>query len=272
VVSVFSRRMFLFALLVLFTLAVLTVQARSEDRREIGFLGSLLVAALSPVQAAMTRVSDAVASGWRSLSEIGELRAENRRLRRQVEMLSEEVNRLREQAREAERLERLLDLARSLPHRTVAARVIARSPNAWYSTVLLDRGSKNGISMNDPVLTPSGLVGRVMEVGPASARVLLISDPRSAVGALVQRSRDIGVVQGLGGGHLSMRYLCRSAEVQEGDLVVTSGLGGVFPRGLPVGTIVRVTKDESGLFQEAEVQPAADLDRLEEVLVLLKGK
>ncbi|MDR5694051.1 MAG: rod shape-determining protein MreC [Armatimonadota bacterium] len=270
--SVVSRRMVLFALLVLFALAVLTVQARSEDRREIGFLGTLVVAAMTPVQAALARVSEAVASTWRALSEIGELRVENQQLRRQVEMLSEEIHRLREQAREAERLERILGLARSLPQRTIAARVIARSPNAWYHTILLDRGSRSGISVNDPVLAPSGLVGRVMEVTPASARVLLISDPRSAVGALVQRSRDVGVVQGLGEGRLSMRYLTRSAEVQEGDLVVTSGLGGIFPRGLFIGTIVTVTKDESGLFQEAEVRPGADLDRLEEVLVVLQGR
>jgi len=118
-------------------------------------------------------------------------------------------------------------------------------------------------------VTADGVVGRVIEVTSGAARVLLIADSRSAVGVLVQRSRDLAVVEGRSGRTLHMKYLSRTTQVQSGDLVITSGQGGIFPGGLVVGRITRVVKEEGELMQEAEVEPAAALDRLEEVLILL---
>src|SRR3989442_1297444 len=135
--------------------------------------------------------------------------------------------------------------------------------------VQVDRGSRDGVRRNAPVVTADGVVGRVIEVTLTTSRVLLIVDSRSAVGALVQRSRDLAVVEGRSERVLHLKYLSRTAQVEPGDLVVTSGQGGVFPKGLVVGRITRVVQEEGEYLQEAQVEPAAALDRLEEVLILL---
>lgn len=263
------RRVAVFLVLVLFTLVLLSSQSRSADRRNVGIIGQAILTILLPVQAGMVRIADGISGMWERFTEIGRLRVENARLRAQVEALNREVARLREQATAAQRLERLLDLRAQVSYNGLAGRVIGRDPSRWFSTVVIDRGSRDGVTRNAPVVTPEGVVGRVIEVTPFASRVLLIVDARSAVGVLVQRSRDAAVVEGQGTDRLHLLYLSRAAQVEAEDLLVTSGLGGVFPRGLLVGRIMSVKREEGALLQEAEVEPAAQLGRLEEVLILL---
>jgi len=263
------RRIAIFLVLLLFVLVLLSSQTRTADRRQVGPVGTALLTALMPLQAGMFRVADAASGVWDTFAEIGRLRVENARLRTQVENLNREVAELREQASSAERLERLLEFRRQLSYQATAARVIGRDASRWFTTLVVDRGSRDGVRRNAAVVTPDGVVGRVIEVTPMASRVLLISDSRSAVGVLIQQSRDAGVVEGVGGFRLHLKYLSRAARINEGDLVVTSGLGGVFPRGLVVGRIANVIREEGELLQEAEVEPAAQLDRLEEMLILL---
>lgn len=263
------RRVLVFIGLFLVASVVLTNQVRSPDRRQVGPLGAVVLAILMPIQTAMVRVVDGAERTWALYTEIGLLRVDNARLRQQVDGMRAEMSRLREQALATQRLERLLQLRGQFPYRTAAARVIGRDPTAWFNTLVVDRGARDGISRNAPVATTEGLVGRVIEVTATTARVLLIADSRSAVGVLIQGSREAGVAEGRGGMTLHLRYLSRSAPVRVGDVAVTSGLGGIFPRGLIVGRIVKLMKEESGLLQEAEVAAAAPLDRVEEVLILL---
>src|SRR3990170_2874918 len=263
------RRVAAFLALFFFVVVLLTTQIRTSDQRAIGPLGTLVLTALLPVQAGMVRIAESVESLWEQFTEIGRLRVENARLRAQVDVLSREAAALREQAFAAGRLERLLALREQVTYRSVAARVITRDPSRWFTTLTVDQGGRDGVARNSPVVTPDGVVGRVIEVTATASRVLLIADSRSALGVLIQRSRDAGVVEGRGSGTLHLKYLSRAAVVKRGDMVVTSGLGGVFPRGLVVGRITSVTREEGALLQEAEVEPAAALDRLEEVLILL---
>ena len=263
------RRIAIFLVLVLFTLVLLSSQTRTADRREVGAVGTAILTVLLPVQAGMVRLADGIGQVWERFTEIGRLRVENARLRAQVDGLNREVAGLREAAAAAERLERLLQLRAQVNYHGVAARVIGRDPSRWFSTLVIDRGSRDGLARNAPVVTPDGVVGRVIEVTPFASRVLLIADARSAVGVLVQDSRDAAVVEGRGMERLHLKYLSRAARVEAGDLLVTSGLGGVFPRGLVVGRIISVVREEGALLQEAEVEPAAQLGRLEELLVLL---
>lgn len=263
------RRIAVFLVLLLVTLVLLTSQTRTADRREVGAFGTTVLTLLLPVQSAMVQVSNAVGDVWSRLAEIGALRRENARLRARLEALERDVAALREDAARARRLERLLGFREQGARRALAARITARDPSRWFSTVVVDRGSRDGVRRNAPVVTPEGAVGRVIEVTPLAARVLLIADSRSAVGVVIQPSRDAAVVEGRGGRLLHLRYLSRTARVDPGDLVVTSGLGGVFPRGLVVGKIMRIVREEGELLQEAEVEPAAALDRLEDVLILL---
>lgn len=261
-------RSILFVVVLLAVLALLTGQVRGEDRRRLGPLGRTVLTALAPLQAAMARVADSVARGWELYTEIGRLRSENTRLREVVQRLSGEVTRLRETAQAAERLESLLAFRTQTPYRVVAARVVGRDPAHWFATIVVDRGSTNGVTRNAPVVTGEGAAGRVIEVTPFTARVLLLSDPRSAVGVILQTSREIGVVEGSGQGDLQLKYVSRSTAVPPGDVVITSGQGGVFPPGIVVGRLVSL-RSGSAVFREGTVRPAADLSRIEEVLILL---
>jgi rod shape-determining protein MreC len=152
--------------------------------------------------------------------------------------------------------------------RLVAAEVIGRDPSNFLEYILIDRGSSDGITANMPVVTSQGLVGRIVEVYPRSSRVLLITDPSSSVNALIQSSRATGVVQGQTDGSLVMRYIQQGEEVKVGDLVLTSGLGGHFPKRLIVGQVTSVRQRDVEPFQEAEVKPTVQFNHLEIVLII----
>ncbi len=265
------RRVGLFAALLLASLVLFSWQLRAPDRRAVGPAGRAVLSVVLPAQVLLSRAADAVSRSWRALNEIGQLRAENARLRAEVERLQRELAQLEEVSAEVQRLRRLVGFRPPASLGTVAARVVSRDPSRWYTTLTVDRGSRDGVARNDPVVTAEGLVGRVLEVYPHTSRVLLVTDPRSSVGVLVQTTRDPGVVEGTSTGQLRLRYLSRSSPLRDGDVLVTSGLGGIFPRGLRVGVVRKVVRTAGALFQEADVQPAADLSRLEEVLVVVRA-
>ena len=264
------RRTIFFLVMLLAVLVLLTGQVRGEDRRSLGPLGTGVLTALAPLQTVMARVADSLSRSWQLYTEIGRLRVENARLREEVQRLTREVTRLRETAQAARRLETLLAFKLQTPYRVVAARVVGRDPASWFATIVVDRGSADGVVRNSAVVTAEGAVGRVIETTPFTARVLLLSDPRSAVGVILQHSREIGVVEGNGQGDLQIKYLSRASVVPPGDIVITSGQGGVFPRGIVVGRLQTLHAAASGaVFREGTVRAAVDLGRLEEVLILL---
>jgi rod shape-determining protein MreC len=261
-------RSILFIVVLLAVLVLLTGQVRGEDRRRLGPLGRTVLTVLTPLQIALARVADSVARGWELYTEIGRLRTENARLREEVQRLSGDVTRLRETAQAAQRLESLLAFRAQTPYRVVAARVVGRDPARWFATIVVDRGSTDGVARNAPVVTGEGAAGRVIEVTPFSARVLLLSDPRSAVSVILQTSREIGVVEGMGEDDLQLKYVSRATAVPANEVVITSGQGGVFPPGIVVGRLITL-RSSSAIFREGTVRPAADLSRIEEVLILL---
>jgi len=265
------RRFIVFLVLAITALAVLTEQIRTPDRRRIGWAGQAVEFAIAPAAAVLSRVESVVVGAWSFLHEIGTLRTENARLRREVGLLREENGRLLPAGEENARLRALLAFKQQQPYETIAARVIGRDPSDWFSTVVVDRGTAAGIRRNDAVLTSDGLVGHVIEAGPSWTRVVLLPDPRSAVGVVVVRSREAGVAEGQGQPALRVKYLSRTADVQPGDEVVTSGLGEIYPRGLVVGTVTGVSRAAGDLFEDAIVRPAADLAHLEEVLIIVRG-
>ena len=266
------RQLLLVGVVLLATLGMLTVQVRLPERRAVGPMGTLVLAVMGPAQTGLSRVADGLARLWRPFSDISRLRSENARLHEEVERLSAEVSRLREQAQATQRLERLLAFRTQAPGRAIGARVIGRDGTQWFAVIVVDRGSQDGVRRNDTVVSAEGLVGRVLTVTPSTSQVLLISDTRSAVGVILQQSREAGVVEGLGQALLRLKYVTRAREVPVGEVVVTSGQAGVFPRGLPVGTILSVTRAEGGFYQEAAVRPAVALDQLEDVLILIESR
>lgn len=150
----------------------------------------------------------------------------------------------------------------------VVALVLARDLTHWRSSLVVSRGSADGIVAHQPVTSPAGLVGQIIDVAPHVSRVLEINDPDSRVSCLLQRTRQPGILAGSVFGGLWLQWLPPDADVQIGDRVITSGLGPVYPKGLSVGTVEAVEPDPSGVFKQALVKPATALDRLEEVIIL----
>jgi rod shape-determining protein MreC len=225
---------------------------------------------LSPVQFALERLVRPLrqalsgVGGWFSLrSDNAALSAENLTLRNQIVLL--------EEARlENETLRRQLDFKSAVPSYTMLpAEVIGRDPSVLLQFLIIDRGSADGIAEAMPVLTAEALVGRISEVSTHSAKVMLISDPSSSVSCVIQRTRATGVVQGYPENKLVMRYIPQGDTVAVGDMVLTSGLGGNFPKRLVVGQVERVASVDVEMFQEATVKPAVSLADLEVVMVLL---
>ncbi|HWP34073.1 MAG TPA: rod shape-determining protein MreC, partial [Thermodesulfobacteriota bacterium] len=259
-------RALLFATALLFSgLVILT--STHEHRRDLGLLDRVALDVAAGLARGVAYGLGAVERLWSGYVALLGVRAENAALREEIARLKLRQAELAEAAAEAERLRRLLGLRERAGFSGVVATVIAVDASGWFRTVTIDRGSADGLERGLAVVTPDGVVGRTQAVASRAAKVLLITDPNSAVDALVQRSRARGVVAGRLGPELEMRYVHRTEDVQVGDLVVTSGVGGVFPKGLPIGVVSAVRKT-TGLFQSVEVTPAVDLSKLEEVLVV----
>ena len=214
---------------------------------------------------AVTQGTSGVWSGYVDLVGVKE---ENRRLQEELYQLQSEKNQHLEAVAALERLEAFLEFKKQNPYSMMTARVIGRDPTNWYRTMVIDKGEQDGVRMDMGVIAPGGVVGRVMKTAPGISQVQLLTDRSSAVAGLVQRTRDEGIIEGTERGLARIKYLPVLSEVQEGDIVLTSGLAGSFPKGLLIGRIHWVKKQERALFQEAKLTPMVDFSKLEEVLVI----
>jgi rod shape-determining protein MreC len=247
------------------SLAMLSANARHPGRLDP--LGSAFLEVIAPLQrvvAAVTTRGHELWAGYVALIGVGR---ENGRLRGRLLELERAATRRRELELMNQRLKRLLALERRLPTRAVAAEVTGRDASAWFQSLTLNKGETDGLRTGMPVLAPEGVVGRISSTSVHAARVLLLTDPNSGVDVLVQRTRVRGIVSGLLEQGATLKYVQRAEDVRVGDRVVTSGLDGIFPKGMPVGRVTRVARKNGGLFLHAEVTLAADASRVEEVLV-----
>jgi len=222
---------------------------------------SWLQRAIGGVRAVTGQLADQYVALW----NLGE---ENRQLRDEVARLRQEVTHLEEQIGAAGRRDALEAFGRELASQAMVADVIGRDPTNWYQTVLINRGQRDGLQVDMGVAVRDGVVGRVVKVMPKTAVVLLIADRNSVVPGVIQRGRDEGLIEGAGGKQLRMKYVSTLAEVQIGDLVITSGLTGTFPKEMRIGTVSAIERMPDAISQQLVLTPAVDLDRLEEVLVL----
>lgn len=227
---------------------------------------------LAPIQSIFMKIGHTFSGGARSITSLGRMAEENEALKEQVALLKGQVYRLEELRQENERLKSLLQYKDTYSQffETKTALVIGRDPGNWFGVVTLNKGSKDGILKDMPVVTPLGLAGKVVSVSENTSQVLLITDPRSGVGALVQESRVPGVLEGTtaGSGETRLIHVPKDTQLTEGQVIITSGIGGNFPKGIPIGKIVSISNEPTGLFKTATVVPFADLNRLEEVMVI----
>jgi rod shape-determining protein MreC len=266
-----AKRLFLLVVLVAVTLAAMRFSV--PERTGLSSLESKFRDVLAPVQTGLTWVG----RQGRYLvslpvSMVGAA-ARSQALEQEVERLQSEKIQLNEYLIENQRLSALLDYKKIMINNYdfMVASVISRDSGNWFGTVTLNRGSSEGVRENMSVLTPDGLVGRVIAVSASTCEVLLITDPRSGVGSLVQDTRTPGIIEGVAGrsGIARMIHIPNNAPVEAGQAVVTSGQGSVFPKGIPIGIISNIQNEPSGLFLSAEIYPFADFNNIEEVLIVI---
>jgi len=204
----------------------------------------------------------------RDLAGFRETLMENKLLRENISNLEKELLNLKEARLENERLKKLLDFKESEGHKFAPALVIAKDPSGLSDTVIIDRGRKDKIEKGMIVISGSGITGRVIETGWRISRVLLVTDYDSVFSGVVERTRDEGAVSGNMRAGLIMKYLDLGCDVKKGDKVITSGLYGIFEKGILIGEVISVEADYSGLYINAIIKPEVDIRKLEEVLVV----
>jgi len=259
------------SLLVLIALAIVGMVLNETGQLEA--LKGLALRLTTPLQARLATLTSSLSDLTQAARDLRELRQRNEELEAENARLTIENVRLEEDRAENERLRALLNFTQVNPDydykgAEVRARVIGRDPTNFQSYLIIDVGSKQGIARRMPVVTDRGLVGRISEVGPNWSKVLLIVDPSSSVSALIQTTRATGTVRGQIGGSLLMDLIPQKDAVHRGNIVLTSGMGSNFPKGLVIGQVVEVHQRDIEMFQRATVRPTVDFDRLEVVLII----
>ena len=264
--SISGARRVKIVLLALVCSIVLVLPAQS--RQLLQQVGIPLADVVAVPLRALTALEGSIQEVWNKYVALQNVHEENRLLHQQIEILRNQNHELRELAFMSHQLSALLEFKGRLNPETVAAQVIGLDSTNWYRGVVLNKGQQEGIRAEMGVLTLSGVVGRVVKATKYSSVVLLVNDPNNAVPGLIQRTRDQGIVVGTIGGRARMKYIPLLSTVQLGDVVATSGLTGAFPKGIPIGTISRIEKEDDDLFLSAEIVPEVDFTKLEEVLII----
>jgi rod shape-determining protein MreC len=256
-------------LLVLILLLVFSVLSLSLKRSPaLKKVQEMVVTMTAPGLEGLEYVGHSAKQLWQGYFYLVGVRQENAVLQRQLEEYKQREVRFQEAQQALTRLEVLLDLKRQVALPVIGARVIAYDPTLWSRSAIINQGKAQGVKEGLPVLAPQGIVGRIVAVYPEYSKVMLIVDRKSGADAMVQRTRIRGMLKGKGGNRCSLEFVPKSADVQVGDLVLSSGLVGLYPKGLVFGKVTAANKKNPGVFQEIEVTPNVDLSTLEEVLVV----
>ncbi|MDO7786257.1 rod shape-determining protein MreC [Desulforamulus aquiferis] len=264
------RSVFFLLILVGITLGVMRLT--HVERPQLTPMEAAIKDSLAPIQGVLMGISETVNQSVYSVVALGGLSGENKELREEVSELRGQLLLLEELRQENQRLRELLDYREQHEQnfRSTTASIIGRDPGNWFGIITLNKGERDGILKNMPVVTRAGLIGKVVAVSRNTAQVMLITDPRSGVGAMVQETRVPGVLEGTtsGGGATRLIHVPKDTELNAGQVVITSGVGGTFPKGIPIGRIIDISDEPAGLFKTATVVPFAELQRLEEVLII----
>jgi rod shape-determining protein MreC len=244
------------------------------NRRYISYYrpGRIAVSVIAPFQKASSKSIRFLRDIWYHYFFLVHVAEENDELKKALDKSFEKNIRYKEITLSNSRLRSLLNFEKAMTDPVLSAEVIGKDPSPWFKTVLIDKGKEDGVERSMAVVVPKGIVGQITEVSSHYSKVLLIIDPNSAVDALVQSDRARGIIKGDAAGELILKYVLRKYDIAVSDTVVSSGLDGVFPKGLAVGQVSGVFKPKAGIFQEVTVTPFVDFEKLEEVLVVLNPK
>lgn len=262
-------------------MAVLTVfllaGTVNQGKYQFAFMEQAVITLLTPIEYVLGKLGYGIRQTGSFTGQLMTVYRDNQALKTEIEELRQKDVNTTEILAENARLRTMLDYKKSVPQFDfVTAQVMARDPGTWTSIIIINRGTADGIAKDMAVVTAQGLVGNVVTVYNNAAKVQLILDPRSAVGCLVQRpeSRVAGIVEGSTSNLHAPRMIniARDADVIKSDRIITSGFGGIYPKGLLVGEVMDIVNDEGGLLKYAVLKPAVDFDRLEEVLIIVRSR
>ena len=256
-----------FVLLAVVSLTLLTWKVK--NRLPVAMFEDAVLSISRPLQQAATWTTRRLGGVWDNYIYLVNVQRDNQRLREELKWLRQENHRHLEASLQYQRLQRLLNFRDQTPLDVVAAEVIGRNSNSWTEIIYINRGTRDRVAKGLPVVTHDGLVGQVVHAAPALSQVMLLTDFRSGVDALVQRTRASGVVAGRGRNVAELRFLPVGVDLQLGDRLISSGMGGVFPKGLIIGEVKDIHRNGRQT-QQVEIQPSVDFSHLEEVLVLVK--
>ncbi len=266
----FSRKMVLIVgFIVLIAVNIIGLSVTSRRSTAFGF-ERIAISAIAPFQELVTRSLRFTRDIWRHYFYLVNVAGENHVLMHQLSQAVENKNLWHETELANARLRDLIDFQRNISERVVAAEVIGKDPSAWFKTVIIDKGEADGITRGLPVVILQGIAGQVIEVSNHYSKVMLIVDSNSAVDSLVQRTRARGIIKGESTDECRLDYVLRKNDVRIGDTIVSSGLDGVYPKGLRIGYVSQVTEHDADIFHEVIITPFVDFEKLEEVLVILE--
>lgn len=256
---------FIAALLVV---ALIMISYNLKYGTDQSFSRKIVLGAVAPVQKVLNYSITGVKDNWLRYIALVGMEAENKNLKKQINELKAVLISYQEGYQEAQRLKKLLSLSDNYNYRFTSARVIGREQSALSRTVLINKGSSDGLKAGMPVVAPPGLIGRLVDVSWHVSRVMLFIDENSNIDAIVQRNRTQGIISGAGSRGLVFKYISKTQDVKEGDVIISSGMGGVFPKGMLIGQVSRVDRQDGGLFLKITVAPYTDFSKLEEILIL----
>lgn len=239
-------------------------------KRNANFVERGVMTFFAPVMKPAARMSGFVEDAWDDYLNLVGVRQENLRMRDEIKELNARIVAAGETALINQRLEKLLGMKSSIKAPVLAVSVVGEDLSSWFRTVVIDKGSSSGIAEGMAVVAADGVVGQIVKVASTTSRVLLLTDHTSGIAATIQRSRARGVVKGKGEGLCSLEFTTREEDVKVGDIVITSGIGGVFLKGIPIGEVSMVKRGEYGIFQTVIIKPLVNLAHLEEALVVLR--
>lgn len=222
---------------------------------------------IGPMQSVVTRTASVFDTLKNDYLMLWDLREDNKRLQGLVEKYRVQLGEYREGYSLHLHYKDLLDFKEKLQFKTLSARVVGKEPAYWYQTIVVDRGRKDDVLEGMIVLDPSGVVGQIIHTGEHYSKILLANAPSSAIDAMIQKNRTRGILKGAGEKGYELHYVLKNADVKEGDEIVTAGIGGIFPAGIPLGQVSKIHKRRRGMFQEIEVRPYVDFQKLEFVLI-----
>ncbi len=266
----FSKKMAIIVGIVLIILAnILALSITGKRHEPISGAGGVALLIIAPLQDTLSGAVQFARSIWNQYFYLVSASKENERLKKELSRVREESRQLKEVKLSNIRFRKLLGFKKAADYPFLTAEVIGKDPSPWFKAIVIDKGESEGVKKGMPVVLPEGIVGQVVEATAHYSKVLLIIDQNSAVDALVQRTRARGVIEGKSEGNFVFKYVLRKDDVKVGDIIVSTGLDGIYPKGLYIGRATEVVKRNSGIFQQVSVTPFVDFERLEEVLITL---